>query len=41
MNAELIHMGLSQGERLKRINEIAIRQMQVLTTAPTMKQIKE
>ncbi len=32
MNAELIHMGLSQGERLKRLNEIAIRQMQVLTS---------
>ncbi|MDD5724457.1 MAG: KilA-N domain-containing protein [Syntrophales bacterium] len=41
MNAELIHMGLSQGERLKRLNAIAIRQMQVLTTAPALKQIKE
>jgi len=41
MNAELIHMGLSQGERLKRLNEIAIRQIQVLTTAPALKQIKE
>ena len=41
MNAELIHMGLSQGDRLKRLNEIAIRQMQVLTTAPALKQIKE
>ena len=41
MNAELIHMGLSQGERLKRLNEIAIRQMQVLTIAPALKQIKE
>jgi KilA-N domain len=30
MNAELIHMGLSQGDRLKRLNEIAIRQMQTL-----------
>ena len=40
MNAELIHMGLPQGERLKRLNEIAIRQMQVLTTAPALKQIK-
>ena len=40
MNAELIHMGLSQGERLKRLNEIAIRQMQVLTTSPALKQIK-
>jgi len=33
MNAELIHMKLSQGERLKRLNEIAIRQMQVLTSS--------
>jgi len=35
MNAELIHMGLSQGERLTRLNAIAIRQMQILTTADT------
>jgi len=41
MNAELIHMGLSQGERLKRLNEIAIRQMQVLTSTPGIKQLKE
>jgi len=41
MNAEFIHMRLSQGVRLKRLNEIAIRQMQVLTTAPALKQIKE
>ena len=33
MNAEFIHMGLPQGERLKRLNEIAIRQMQVLTSS--------
>ena len=32
MNAEFIHMGLAQGERLKRLNEIAIRQMQTLTS---------
>jgi len=31
MNAEFIHMGLPPGERLKRLNQIAIRQMQVLT----------
>ena len=31
MNAEFIHMGLPQGERIKRLNQIAIRQMQVLT----------
>lgn len=41
MNAELIHMELSQGERLKRLNEIAIRQMQVLTSAPAIKHFKE
>ena len=39
MNAELIHMGLSQSERLKRLNEIAIRQMKVLTSAPALKQL--
>jgi hypothetical protein len=33
LNAEFIHMGLSQGERLKRLNQIAIRQMQVLTSS--------
>jgi hypothetical protein len=41
MNAELIHMGLTQGERLKRLNEIAIRQMQLLTAAPALKQLKK
>ena len=41
MNAELIHMGLAQGERLRRLNEIAIRQMQVLTSASAIKQLKE
>ena len=41
MSAEFIHMGLSQGERLKRLNEIAIRQMSVLTSASALKQLKE
>ncbi|MBI5908729.1 MAG: KilA-N domain-containing protein [Betaproteobacteria bacterium] len=40
MNAEMIHMRLSQGERLKRLNQIAIRQMQVLTAAPALRQLK-
>ena len=40
MNAELIHMGLAQGERLSRLNAIAIRQMQVLTGAVAIKQLK-
>lgn len=34
MNAEFIHMALPQGERLKRLNQIAIRQMRTLTAAP-------
>jgi hypothetical protein len=41
MNAELIHMGLAQADRLKRLNEIAIRQMQVLTSTTAIKQLKE
>ena len=40
MNAEFIHMGLLQGDRLKRLNEIAIRQMQVLTSTSVVKQLK-
>jgi hypothetical protein len=40
MNAELIHMGLPQGDRLKRLNEIAIRQMLVLTSASAIKRLK-
>lgn len=40
MNAELIHIGISQGERLKRLNEIAIRQMRVLTATPAVKNLK-
>jgi hypothetical protein len=36
----LIHMGLPQSERLMRLNQIAIRQMQVLTDAPALKQLK-
>jgi hypothetical protein len=39
MNAEFIHMGLPQGDRLKRLNQIAIRQMQTLT-ARTAKQLE-
>ncbi|MBW6471106.1 MAG: KilA-N domain-containing protein [Methanosarcinaceae archaeon] len=35
MNAEFIHMGLTQSDRLKRLNEIAIHQMKTLTTANT------
>lgn len=39
MNAEFIHMELPQGERLKHLNAIAIRQMQTLT-ARTVKQLE-
>ncbi len=38
MNAEFIHMALPQGDRLRRLNAIAIRQMQTLT-ARTVKQL--
>ena len=40
MNAELIHMGLPQGDRLKRINAIPIRHMQTLssTAKPQLEQ---
>ena len=31
LNAEFIHMGLGQGERLQKLNEIAIRQLRSLT----------
>jgi hypothetical protein len=39
MNAEFIHMNLSQSERLKRLNQIAIRQMQVLTAHTAVRRI--
>ena len=35
MNAEFIHMGLAQGDRLKRLNVIAIRQIKALMAAGT------
>jgi hypothetical protein len=39
MNAEFIHMGLPQGDRLKRLNQIAIRQMQTLTGHTALRQL--
>ena len=39
MNAEFIRMELTQSERLKRLNEIAIRQLQSLTGARHLKQL--
>lgn len=40
MNAEFIHMDLPQGERLKRLNQIAIRQMQTLTATSHLRQLE-
>lgn len=40
MNAEFIHMDVPQGERLKRLNEIAIRQMETLTANPAALKLK-
>ena len=39
MNAEFIHMALPQGDRLKRLNAIAIRQMQTLTAHTAVRQL--
>jgi len=39
MNAEFIHMGLPQPERLQRLNEIAIRQIRVLTADAEVHQL--
>jgi len=33
LNAEFIHMQLPQGERLTKLNAIAIRQMRILTAS--------
>lgn len=40
MNAEFIHMNLPQGDRLKRLNQIAIRQMQTLTASSALRQLE-
>jgi len=39
MNAEFIRMGLPQGERLQRLNQIAIRQMQTLTAPAALRRL--
>ena len=39
MNAEFIHMTLPQGDRLRRLNAIAIRQMQTLTEPNALRQL--
>ena len=41
MNAELIHMRLSQRDRVTRLNRIAIRQMRVLTTSRAGRQLTQ
>lgn len=41
LNAEFINMGLPQGERLKRLNQIAIRQMEILTAGPISLKLKD
>jgi hypothetical protein len=41
MNAEFIRMKLPQGDRLKRLNEIAIRQLQSLLTHGGIKQLDQ
>lgn len=40
MNAEFIHMSLPQGDRLKRLNQIAIRQMQTLTASNALRHLE-
>jgi KilA-N domain len=41
LNAEFIRQGLSQNDRLIRLNEIAIHQMQLLLNVPGMKRLTE
>ena len=40
MNAEFIHMALPQSDRLVRLNQIAIRQMQILAASSTPRRLK-
>ncbi|MGD0413704.1 MAG: KilA-N domain-containing protein [Verrucomicrobiota bacterium] len=40
MNAEFIHMGLLHGQRLQRLNQIAIRQMQTLAQAGNLRRLE-
>jgi hypothetical protein len=39
LNAEFIHQGMKQPERLQRLNEIAIYQMELLLSLPMMQQL--
>lgn len=40
MNAEFIRMELKQGERLLKLNQIAIAQLKSLLTNPAIKKLK-
>jgi hypothetical protein len=40
LNSVLIRQGLTQAERLRKLNEIAISQMRTLLTATSMKLLK-
>jgi hypothetical protein len=39
LNAEFIRMGLSQGDRLQKLNAVAIRQMRLLTGNPALERL--
>jgi hypothetical protein len=41
LNAEFIHMGLTQGERLQKLNEAAIRQLRSLSANMVQHQLSE
>ncbi|MHB9028768.1 MAG: KilA-N domain-containing protein [Candidatus Latescibacterota bacterium] len=41
LNAEFIHMGLPQGERLQKLNQIAIRQILTLTSLPNLARLSD
>ena len=40
INAVFIQQGISQSERLQKLNEIAINQMQILLSSSTIKKLK-
>jgi KilA-N domain len=40
LNSEFIRMGLEKGDRLQRLNEVAIYQMNILVNAAAVKQLK-
>jgi hypothetical protein len=39
MNAEFLHMGMAQSDRLRRLNGTAIRQMRILTRVDALRSI--